>query len=159
MGIRLRVAVFGGREINPEVYEQAFELGKLLGNEGWLVYCGGGGGVMEAIARGVSESGGTCVGILKSTATAEANQWVSVPVVTGMGISRNALIAYNCDVAVAISGQYGTLSEIAYALQLKKPVIGLNTWEINGVIKADTPVEIINKIKEQTNGLGNTKTE
>ncbi|MBC8400680.1 MAG: TIGR00725 family protein [Candidatus Marinimicrobia bacterium] len=145
---KLRIAVFGGREISTELYKLTRELGKLLAKEEWLVFCGGGSGVMEAISRGMSEAGGTTVGILKGRDFNEANPWVTIPIVTDMGISRNALLAYNCDVAVAVDGNYGTLSEIAYALQLGKPVIGLHTWDISNIIVADNPVDIIIKIKE-----------
>ncbi len=143
-----RIAVFGGRDISPELYDQTLEIGKLLGAEGWLVYCGGGPGVMEAIARGVHDSGGTTVGILKSSDITEANDWITIPVVTGLGITRNAVLARNCDVAVAIGGKYGTLSEIAFAHQLGKPVVGFNTWDLTDVIQAENPVDLISKIKE-----------
>ena len=103
---------------------------------------------MEAVAKGVQESGGQCVGILKGLSTDEMNSYIDIPIVTNMGITRNALLAYSCDAAVAISGQYGTLSEIAYALQLEKSVIGLGTWEIDGVINASDEEEIIKKLNE-----------
>ena len=114
-----RIAVFGGRKISDNIYQKAYKLGGLLAKEGYLVYCGGGKGVMEAISKGVSESGGTCVGILKGLTLDGMNDFIKVPIATNMGISRNALLAYNCDAAVAISGQYGTLSEIAYAKQYR----------------------------------------
>ena len=113
-----RIAVFGGRKISDNIYHKAYKLGGLFAKEGYLVYCGGGKGVMEAVSKGVSESGGTCVGILKGLMLDEMNDFIKVPVATNMGISRNALLAYNCDVAVAISGKYGTLSEISYACLL-----------------------------------------
>jgi len=144
----LRVAVFGGRKIASDSYNQALELGRLLADEGWLVFCGGGSGAMEAVSRGVHEAGGTCIGILKGRNLSEANKWVTIPIATGIDISRNALLAYNCDVAIAINGSYGTLSEIAYGLQLGKPVFGLGTWEIPGVIALEHPVDIINQIKD-----------
>lgn len=147
MEFKARISVFGGREIDPGTYDQAVELGRRMAQEGWLVFCGGGPGVMEAIAKGVNSGGGTCVGILKGTALQEANPYVHIPLVTGMGIARNAVLAYNGDVAVAINGHYGTLSEIAYALQLQKPVIGLGTWELDEIISVKTPSEVINKIK------------
>ena len=105
---------------------------------------------MEAVSKGVSESGGTCVGILKGLVLDEMNDFIKVPVATNMGISRNALLAYNCDVAVAISGKYGTLSEISYALQLEKPIIGLHSWKMNEFRNVDDPNEVIKFIKENT---------
>ncbi len=143
-----RISVFGGRDITNDVYNQTVELGKSLAEEGYLVFCGGGPGVMEAIAKGVDEEGGTCVGILKNGSIDEANEFISLPITTGLGIYRNLMLAYNCDVAVAVSGKYGTLSEIAYALTLEKPVIGFHTWDIPKVIHADSPSDVIRKIKE-----------
>ena len=143
-----KISVFGGRKISKKIYYNAYNLGKLLNKNNYLVYCGGGEGVMEAIAKGVKEGGGQCVGILKGISTDEMNSYIDIPVATNMGITRNALLAYSCDAAVAISGQYGTLSEIAYALQLEKTVIGLGTWEIDGVINASNEEEIIKKLND-----------
>ena len=89
------------------------------------------------------------IGTLKGEDTSEANDYLSVPVSTGMGIARNAILAYNCDVALAISGQYGTLSEIAYAFQLGKPVIGYETWDIKPIIKAESADDVMSKLKRE----------
>ena len=145
-----RIEVFGGRKISDNIYQKAYKLGGLLAKEGYLVYCGGGKGVMEAISKGVSESGGTCVGILKGLTLDGMNDFIKVPIATNMGISRNALLAYNCDAAVAISGQYGTLSEIAYAKQLEKPIIGLHSWAIEGLENVESTSEVIQFIKDNT---------
>ena len=145
-----RIAVFGGRQISGKIYQKAYKLGCLFAEKGYLVYCGGGKGVMEAVSKGVSDSGGICVGILKGSMLDEMNDFIKVPVATNMGISRNALLAYNCDVAVAISGKYGTLSEISYALQLEKPIIGLHSWKMNEFRNVDDPNEVIKFIKENT---------
>ncbi len=145
-----RIAVFGGRKISDNIYQKAYKLGGLLAKEGYLVYCGGGKGVMEAISKGVSESGGTCVGILKGLTLDGMNDFIKVPIATNMGISRNALLAYNCDAAVAISGQYGTLSEIAYAKQLEKPIIGLHSWAIEGLENVESTSEVIQFLRENT---------
>jgi len=134
MDFKARIAVFGGREISKEIYNDAVNIGKMFAEENYLVYCGGGNGVMEAISKGVSIGKGTSVGVLKGDNLSEGNKYLSIPVLTNMGITRNALLALNCDVAVAISGNYGTLSEIAYALQLEVPIIGYETWDIPGVI-------------------------
>ena len=145
-----RIAVLGGRQISDNIYQKVYKLGGLFAKEGYLVYCGGGKGVMEAVSKGVSESGGTCVGILKGLMLDEMNDFIKIPVATNMGISRNALLAYNCDVAVAISGKYGTLSEISYALQLEKPIIGLHSWKMNEFRNVYEPNEVISFIKENT---------
>ncbi len=147
---KTRISVFGGRDITDSIYNDAYELGQLLAKEGYLVYCGGGRGVMEAVAKGIHEGGGTCVGILKDGTLDEMNEYVHIPMITNMGITRNALLAYNCDVAVAVSGKYGTLSEIAYAMQLEKPVVGLHSWDLKDLINVNTPHEVIQFIKENT---------
>ena len=146
-----RISVFGGRDITPDVYEDTLEIGRRLANEGYLVFCGGGAGVMEAIAKGVHDEGGIVVGVLKGQDLEEGNKYLTVPIATGIGIARNAILAYNCDAAIAISGQYGTLSEIAYAFQLKKPVIGYKTWDIDPVIQANTPEEVVSKLNKELN--------
>jgi len=152
MKFSARISVFGGRDIDEQTYLDAIEIGKLLARENYLVYCGGGEGVMEAVAKGVKSVGGTCVGILKETEKDEANEYIDIPVSTGIGIGRNVTIAYNCDVAIAISGKYGTLSEIAFAFQLEKPVVGYNTWDIEEIHKVNTPTDVINKVIELLNG-------
>ena len=146
-----RISVFGGRDITPDVYEDTLEIGRRLADEGYLIFCGGGAGVMEAIAKGVHDEGGIVVGVLKGQDLEEGNKYLTVPIATGIGIARNAILAYNCDAAIAISGQYGTLSEIAYAFQLKKPVIGYKTWAIDPVIQANTPEEVVSKLKKELN--------
>ncbi|MFQ6613467.1 MAG: TIGR00725 family protein [Fidelibacterota bacterium] len=146
MGFAGRIAVFGGRDVTPEIMTQTEALGYELGRENYLVFCGGGSGVMEAVSRGVGRAGGTVVGILKGDDLAEANAHITIPVLTNMGITRNALLALNCDLAVAISGRYGTLSEIAYAFQLEKPVIGFHTWDIDGVQSADSVPDVLEKV-------------
>ena len=148
MNFKARIAVFGGRDISKETYDDTVEIGKLLANENYLVFCGGGEGVMEAICKGVSLGNGTSIGILKSDSTAEGNKYLTIPIVTNMGITRNALLPLNCDVAVAISGNHGTLSEIAYALQLEKPIIGYKTWDIPGVTSIDSINTLISEIQK-----------
>ena len=149
MEINGRISVFGGRNITPDVYKNSVEIGCLLAKEGFLVFCGGGKGVMEAISKGVSKAGGTVIGILKGKELDEGNDYLTIPIATGMDIARNAVLAYNCDAAIAISGQYGTMSEIAYAFQLDKPVIGYKTWDINPVIQAESPEDVISKLKKE----------
>jgi len=149
MGQNKRVSVFGGRDIQSEIYQDTIEIGERLADEGFIIFCGGGKGVMEAISKGVKNKNGVVVGILKGEDIFEGNSHLTVSIATGIGIARNAILAYNCDAAIAISGKYGTLSEIAYAFQLEKTVIGYNTWDIAPIIKADSPIDIIDKLKEE----------
>lgn len=124
------IGVIGGSRVDKETAELAYDVGKLLAEKEALVVCGGLGGVMEAVCQGVTDGNGVSVGILPTDDTTEANYYVSIPIATGMGIARNFIIARTAEVLIAIGGSYGTLSEIAIALNLGKPVIALNTWEI-----------------------------
>tara|TARA_B100000408_G_C10278901_1_gene215081 strand:- start:501 stop:962 length:462 start_codon:yes stop_codon:yes gene_type:complete len=142
-----RIAVFGGRDITESIYNDTVEVGKRMASENWLVFCGGGEGVMEAIAKGVSMNDGVCIGILKDKDFKSGNDFLSIPISTGLDITRNALISYNCDVGVAISGAYGTLSEIAYTLAQDKPLIAYKSWDIKNSIQVDSISTLIGEIK------------
>ena len=147
MEFTARISVLGGRDITREIYDETVQLGELLANENYLVFCGGGEGVMEAISRGVKNAGGTSIGILKGDDVSEANKYITIPILTNMGITRNALLPLNCDAAIAISGNHGTLSEIAYALQLNIPIFGYKTWDIPGVKSVKDVDNLISEIK------------
>ena len=117
----------------------AAEVGRLLAERGAVLVCGGLGGVMEGACRGAKEAGGLTVGILPGADRADANPFVDVVLPTGLGEARNALVVGAADVAIAIGRGYGTLSEVALALKAGKRVIGLGTWEIEGVVAAEDP--------------------
>jgi uncharacterized protein (TIGR00725 family) len=140
---RIRVAVIGGSRPGRQALEAAFEVGRLIARAGAVVVCGGLGGVMEAASRGAREEGGFVLGILPGTAPADANPWVDVAVATGLGYTRNALVIMNADAVVAIDGEYGTLSEIAYGKIHGKKVVGLGSWEVKGVEAAATPGDAV----------------
>ena len=108
--------------------------------------CGGLGGVMEAACRGAKDAGGTTVGILPGTDRAAANPFVDVAVATGLGEARNALVVRAADAVIAIGGGYGTLSEIALALKAGKRVVGLETWDVEGVEVADSPAAAVEAV-------------
>jgi uncharacterized protein (TIGR00725 family) len=114
-------------------------VGRLLAERGAVLVCGGLGGTMEAACRGAREGGGTTIGILPGLDRPDANPYVEVALPTGLGEARNALVVRAADVVIAVGGGYGTLSEIALALKAGKRVIGLGTWEIEGVAPADGP--------------------
>ena len=141
-----RIAVFGGRFITEEIYNDTVEIGKRMAKKNWLFFCGGGEGVMEAIAKGVSLVGGTCIGILKDKDFNTGNEYLSIPISTGLDITRNALISYNCDLGVAISGAYGTLSEIAFTLAQEKQLIAYNSWDIPKSIQVKTIDSLIEEV-------------
>ncbi len=138
----MQIAVVGGGDCGPEVRDLARRLGKLLAEQGQTVLCGGLGGVMEAVCCGAKEAGGQTVGILPGE-RADANRWVDIAIATGMGHARNAIIVKSADAVIALPGKHGTLSEIALALKMRKPVVSLRSWEIRGTLKAETPEEAL----------------
>jgi hypothetical protein len=140
---KIRIGVIGGSTPDDRAILAAFRVGQAIGEAGAILVCGGLGGVMEAAASGAKKAGGFTVGILPGTRPAEANPSIDLPIATGMGYSRNSLVALNSDILIAIAGEYGTLSEIAYGNIYGKKVIGLDTWEVKGVIRAKTPDEAV----------------
>jgi hypothetical protein len=138
------VAVVGSSEATAEELATAEAVGAGLARRGAIVVTGGRGGVMAAASRGAAENGGTSLGILPGLSRDEANQWVSVSIPTGLGELRNGLVVRAADAVIAVGGSYGTLSEIALALRAGVPVIGVGSWEIEGmsaVASADEAVE------------------
>jgi uncharacterized protein (TIGR00725 family) len=140
------IAVIGGRRVKKGLLLMAEDVGRLIAERGAVLLCGGLGGIMEASAKGAKDAGGLTLGVLPQDDKGHANPFIDIPVATGLGIGRNVIIARTADALVAIGGQYGTLSEIAFSLQLKKPVIGIETWDIDGVIRAETPEDAVRKI-------------
>lgn len=115
-----------------------------MAGRGALVLTGGLGGVMEAACRGAKEVGGQTIGILPGVDAADCNPYVDIPVVTGLNHARNIIVVRSSAVLIAVGGQYGTLSEIAFALKLGKPVVGLDSWDVGeGIIKASGPAEAV----------------
>jgi uncharacterized protein (TIGR00725 family) len=138
------IGVIGGSRCSSEEYHVAEQVGTLIARGGAALICGGKEGVMEAACRGASTENGLTIGILPSDDIAEANRFVTIPIATGMGIGRNIIIVRTAQVLIAVDGQYGTLSEIAYAKQLNKQVIALKPWlEIPGVQVVDTPQQAV----------------
>ena len=111
-----------------------------------MVVCGGLGGVMEAACRGAKAAGATTVGLLPGTDRSDANPHVDVAIATGLGEARNALVVRAADAVIAIGRGYGTLSEIALALRAGKRVVGLGTWDVEGVEAADSPESAVEAV-------------
>jgi uncharacterized protein (TIGR00725 family) len=122
---RVPVAVIGPREASEEERQAALALGTGLAGLGIVLLCGGKGGVMEAACEGAATAGGLSVGLLPDTEWQAANRFVTIPLATGIGEARNAIIARTALALVAVGGGYGTLSEIALALQFGRPVLTL----------------------------------
>jgi len=127
------VSVIGGHKCDGRTAELAEKAGKVIAEEGAVVLTGGLGGIMEAASRGAKNAGGETVGIIPGENKDSANAFIDIVITTGMGYSRNTLVAGSADMLVALPGKYGTLSEIAFALNAKKPVYGFDAWDIPGV--------------------------
>ena len=124
------VGVCGPDPAPADLVEQAESVGRLLARRGAVVVCGGLGGVMGAAARGASAEGGVSIGLLPDATRERASPHLTVSVTTGMGEMRNALVVRASDVIIAVGGEFGTLSEVAFALKIGVPVVGLRTWEL-----------------------------
>jgi uncharacterized protein (TIGR00725 family) len=138
------VAVVGPSAGTPAELALGDAVGRGLAEAGAVLVCGGMGGVMEAAAGGAMNAGGKTVGILPTGSRLEGNPYLTIAVATGMGEARNAIVVRTADVVIAIHGEFGTLSEIALALKMGKPVVGLGTWELT---KAGETVEAIVRAK------------
>lgn len=141
---KLPVGVIGPREASEEQRGAAYEIGTQLGALGLTMICGGKSGVMEAASEGCLKAGGLTVGLIPDHSWQTANNFIALPIATGLSEARNMIIAKSCEVLIAVGGSYGTLTEIAYGLHFSKPVIGLcGTPDISGIIPAQDPGEAI----------------
>jgi len=141
------IAVIGGHRCSEQIREIAEQVGRKVAEMGAVLVCGGLTGVMEAACKGAKSAKGITVGILPGESREEANPYVDFPILTGIGYMRNALVVKNAQAVIAIDGSVGTLSEIAFALQMNKPVIGIKTWDIEGVVQVKDAEEAIKEVK------------
>lgn len=139
------IAVVGPSAGTPAELALGEAVGRKIAEVGAVLVCGGMGGVMEAAAGGCAEAGGRSGGILPTDDRLDANPYVTVAVATGMGEGRNAIVVRTADAVIAVHGEYGTLSEIALALKMGKPVVGLGTWEL---AKGGEPVDAIVRVSD-----------
>jgi uncharacterized protein (TIGR00725 family) len=130
------IAVVGAADAGDEQTWLAEEVGAALAEAGAVTVTGGLGGVMEAASRGAKSRRGQTLGVLPGDDRLAANGWVDIAVATGMGELRHGLVVRSSDAVIAIGGGHGTLSEIALALKMGKPVIGLGGWDIEGMVQA-----------------------
>ncbi len=140
---RVRIGVIGGARPEARFEKLAREVGRRIAEAGAVLICGGLAGVMKAASQGAKEAGGLTIGILPGAQTSDANPYIDIPIATGLGYTRNSIVAMNADVLIAVDGEYGTLSEIAYGRIFGKPVIGLETWDVKGVERAENPEEAV----------------
>ena len=153
------ISVIGAGESTAEIVGLAEQVGEKLAKRGITIVCGGLGGVMEAACKGAKSAGGTTIGVLPGSDPAAANQWVDIPICTGLTYARNVIIVKTGRAVIAVGGAYGTLSEIGHALAEDIPVIGLSTWEIardgttdRSIIVARDPQDAVDKAVEAAQG-------
>jgi len=138
------IGLIGGGVCSPEIEKIAKKVGRCIAERGGILVCGGLGGVMEAGCKGAKEAGGMTIGILPGMNPNDANEYVDIPIATGVGYARNIIIVNTSDAVIAVDGKFGTLSEIAFCLQFGVPVIGLLSWEIDpSIIPAKTPEQAV----------------
>ena len=147
---RVALAVVGAGQCDPRTAALAAEVGRLIAQKGAVLITGGSTGVMEAASRGAHEAGGLVVGILAESSPDSGNRWLDVAIPTGMGQLRNGLVVGSAAAIVAVAGEWGTLSEIALARKLGKPVIGLGTWRLwrndvenDDLVRVESPREAV----------------
>jgi uncharacterized protein (TIGR00725 family) len=148
------VAVIGASQATEWELATAEDVGRLLGEAGCVLVCGGLGGVMNAAARGAASAGGMSVGILPGEDRDVAGRHLTLAITTGFGEARNAIVARSADAVIAVGGEFGTLSEIALALKMGIPVIGMGTWELgrddldrDPIIRAETPADALDALR------------
>ena len=145
----MRVSVIGGGTVSDEEYAVAEEVGRLLGERGHTVVCGGLGGVMEAACKGASAVGGETIGILPGEDRSAANPYVETVIATGLGHARNALVVMNGEGVIVIDGGPGTLSEIGFAGVFDRSAVGLGTLDVPGVEVVETPSEAVAYVENE----------
>jgi uncharacterized protein (TIGR00725 family) len=141
-----RIGVIGDAVCSEKIMDLAEEVGREIAKRKGILICGGMTGVMEAAARGVKKAGGLTIGIMPGESADEANPFIDIPIVTGLRDARNIIVIRSSEAIIAIHGKFRTLSEIAFALKFKIPVIGLQTWEVSqDIVCASNAVEAVEK--------------
>ena len=145
--LRTPIGVVGPGDATPEQIHAAEAIGTGLARMGLSIVCGGRQGVMEAVCRGAAAHGGLSIGLLPEADAAHANPFVTVPIATGIGEARNALVARSAFCLVAIGNSYGTLSEVALGLQFGKRIFGLaGAADVEGVARFDAAESVLEAI-------------
>ena len=155
--VRVPVGVIGPREVTPAQYAVAEALGAGLARMGCAVICGGRGGIMEAVCKGVASEGGVSIGMLPEPDAGAANAFVTHVIATGIGEARNAIIARAAFCLVAIGNSFGTLSEVALGRQFGKLVIGLDgAAQVDGVVMVDSVEGALELVATCINGTAHS---
>ncbi len=145
----LKIAIIGGHRAEEADKKLAYKTGKLIAEKGYILICGGRGGIMEAASKGAFEAGGLTIGILPGIDDSDVNPYIKISLPTGIGLARNAIITCSADGAIAISGAYGTLSEIAYCRQFETPVCSLNSWNFGDIPQVDSAADALAFIEKE----------
>lgn len=142
--------MIGAGESEEEIFRAAEEVGRRIAEAGAVLICGGRGGVMEAASRGAVEAGGTVIGVLPTLSPADANPYVTHAVATGIGEARNLAVVASGEAVIAVGGEWGTLSEIAHARKIGRPVVAIQSWTLRnragtdlGIVEAETPEQAV----------------
>jgi uncharacterized protein (TIGR00725 family) len=147
------IAVIGAGKCSKKLRDMAAEVGKYVAEHGGVIVCGGLGGIMEGAAKGAKDAGGVTIGILPSDVKDDANSHIDYVIPTGFGEARNILVVRAADAVVAFPGKYGTLTEMAFALNAGKPVISVNAWKLGDeIVHVDDPVEAARQAMERARG-------
>jgi uncharacterized protein (TIGR00725 family) len=143
---RLQISVIGASEGEPEILRDAEAVGRGIAEAGAVLVCGGLTGVMEAASKGAAEAGGTVLAVLPTLSPADANPHVTHAIATGTGHARNLAVVASGEAVIAVGGEWGTLSEIAYARKLGRPVVAVQSWKLRnhagtdlGIVEANSP--------------------
>jgi len=143
------IAVIGAGSCSRKLQEQAAAVGRFVAEHGGVIVCGGRGGIMEGVCRGAAEAGGVSIGILPSDDPREANRFVTYAIPTGIGEARNAMVVRAADAVIAFPGKFGTLSEMAFALKMGKPLLSVGAWKIDDqIMQFDDPLEAARRALE-----------
>jgi uncharacterized protein (TIGR00725 family) len=145
-----QISVIGGSQGSEELLHVAEAVGRGIAESGAVLVCGGRTGVMEAASKGAADAGGTVIGVLPTLATEDANAYVTHAIATGTGHARNLAVVASGEAVIAIGGEWGTLSEIAFARRLGKPVVAIQSWTLSnragtdlGIVEAETAEEAV----------------
>jgi uncharacterized protein (TIGR00725 family) len=143
-GKKIYIGVIGAGHCTKKLRDLASEVGKEIASQGAILVCGGLDGIMMGAAQGAKSADGVTIGVLPGTDKRDANEFIDYVVCSGFGEARNLIIIRTADAVIALPGMFGTLSELGFALKMKKPVISLGSWEVSdAIIKAKDAKEAV----------------
>lgn len=151
----IQIAVIGGATCSELHRDLAFRTGAEIGRAGATLLCGGRGGVMQAVAEGARSVGGSTLGVLPGVDRDDSppNPFIQTTIFTGMGQARNQILVLSANAVIAIGGGWGTLTEIGLALKHRRPVLLLDSWNLelpdecrdSPLFRTDTPEDAVHQ--------------